>query len=90
MCKKFDLSLKTLSKSGLNKPISPFFKEAHIVKDGQTDRHTNCSHYIISVEFVTSLVAWHSGGLNKEYMILGQNVAVSALSPGPLGQFLDK
>ena len=35
---KLDFSLKTLSKSGLNKPISPFFEEAHIVTDRQTDK----------------------------------------------------
>ena len=33
--------LKTLSKSGINKPISPLFEEAHIVTDGQTDRQTD-------------------------------------------------
>ena len=38
---KFDFSLKTLSKSSLNKPIPPFFEEAHIVTDGQTDTVTD-------------------------------------------------
>ena len=58
MCLKFDLSLKILSKEGPNKPISPFFEDAHIV----TDRHTNsltpwvCG-FFLSVKFATSLLA---------------------------------
>ena len=55
----FDFSLKTLSKSGLNKPILPFLEEAHIVTDGQTDKFGGMWIFFFQLNFLPPyLLRW--------------------------------
>ena len=60
-----------MSKSGQNKHISPFFEEAHIVTDGQTDRQTNSltpytgvGGFFLSVKFASSLTRFARRWIN--------------------------